>query len=408
MALFDRLRPQQKKSTPKVQAHWLFSNLHIDYNLNPTQLFDYYRTNPYVNAVINRIVKDVGSNGIEVRSSTVTEDWKDKDEKLMDDRLFEEYLNYNNNWQLITMKMFLESLVRDIEVCGNAYVYKYREDWKIVGYKRVDPRYMIPVAKEDWTLIWYVQNLQGARAFLPEDMVHIKENIWLDNELVGESKMTSLYVDLESDKEAKESNLAFFQNNQTPSSLIVVDNDYEITTDLLKEIKELFTGGKHKGGKNQHRSALIQWVKDIKPVQDKISDAEFVVLRNMTMKLTCAVYGVSPDIIWFTENSNRSVGDVQYEMYIDNTIIPKESFYQKFLTLLVQEALWEDHYAEIIQDTMRHLQKKSNIARYTYKDWILTRDEARDLLQYAPVDDDDVFYEWTWVSEVDEEDKLEN
>jgi len=40
--------------------------------------------------------------------------------------------------------------------------------------------------------------------------------------------MTSLFIDLESDKEASESNLAFFKNNQTPSSIIVIDPDFEI------------------------------------------------------------------------------------------------------------------------------------------------------------------------------------
>jgi hypothetical protein len=51
--------------------------------------------------------------------------------------------------------------------------------------------------------------------------------------------MTSLYYDLESDKEARESNLAFFRNNQTPASLVVLEKDI---TDIkqLKQIKDLF------------------------------------------------------------------------------------------------------------------------------------------------------------------------
>jgi hypothetical protein len=40
--------------------------------------------------------------------------------------------------------------------------------------------------------------------------------------------MTSLFIDLETEKEARESNLAFFINNQTPSSLIIVDENFNI------------------------------------------------------------------------------------------------------------------------------------------------------------------------------------
>jgi hypothetical protein len=40
--------------------------------------------------------------------------------------------------------------------------------------------------------------------------------------------MTALFIDLETDKEAKESNLAFFKNNQTPASIIVIDPDFEL------------------------------------------------------------------------------------------------------------------------------------------------------------------------------------
>jgi hypothetical protein len=63
------------------------------------------------------------------------------------------------------------------------------------------------------------------------------------NEAIGRSKMQSLFLDLESDKEAKESNWAFFANNQTPSSLVVLDQEFrEPDEATLKKIKDLFQG----------------------------------------------------------------------------------------------------------------------------------------------------------------------
>jgi hypothetical protein len=59
-------------------------------------------------------------------------------------------------------------------------------------------------------------------------MLHFYEDIDLNDEKKGESKMQSLFLDLETDIEARESNLAFFKNNQTPSSLVIIDKDYEL------------------------------------------------------------------------------------------------------------------------------------------------------------------------------------
>lgn len=40
--------------------------------------------------------------------------------------------------------------------------------------------------------------------------------------------MESLFIDLETDKEARDSNLAFFRNNQTPASVIILDPDFDL------------------------------------------------------------------------------------------------------------------------------------------------------------------------------------
>lgn len=49
--------------------------------------------------------------------------------------------------------------------------------------------------------------------------------------------MESLFIDLETDREAKESNLAFFKNNQTPASLILIDPEYELEDEVGLEVK---------------------------------------------------------------------------------------------------------------------------------------------------------------------------
>lgn len=115
--------------------------------------------------------------------------------------------------------------------------------------------------------------------------------------------MESLFIDLETDKEARDSNLAFFRNNQTPASVIILDPDFAMPDneeDALKvkrELKQVLESGKYTGGKNRHRASVWQGVKEILKVQDKISDMEFINTRKFTLDMVCAVYEVPKDIL---------------------------------------------------------------------------------------------------------------
>ena len=95
-------------------------------------------------------------------------------------------------------------------------------------------------------------------------MFHLRGDPDIDNETVGRSKMKTLLIELITDEEASLSNLAFFKNNQTPSSIIIMDENFKLPdnpqqkAEALGEIKAMFNSGKHNGGANKHRSAFAQ------------------------------------------------------------------------------------------------------------------------------------------------------
>lgn len=113
-------------------------------------------------------------------------------------------------------------------------------------------------------VIGYVQNLGGIRVFTRDEVFHLRDDTDLKLECLGRSKMEALFVDLETDREARDSNLAFFKNNQTPAAIIVVEDDFELgetEEEELKnrrEMKEILESGKFLGGKNHHRASVMQ------------------------------------------------------------------------------------------------------------------------------------------------------
>lgn len=383
MSLIDFFRPQKEKK-PTVKGYSFWGSV-LSYDLSYEIYFKYYNLNPFVFMAINKRSNDAFSKGWELTKwgkETYNDDFK---ELIVDSTSG-------------TPSEFLKRLVRDYDITSNAYIYIVKDKaWKTPIWMQIlDPRYIKPVANKQGQLLWYIQNLEWITVFLKDEIFHIKSDNDIDNEIVGKSRMTSLFIDIETDQEARDSNLAFFKNNQTPSSIVLLDPDFEIDEDNEKDykakIKEMFESWKYEWGKNHHRSMMAQWIKEIVKIQDKISDMEFMELRKFTWDLVFWVYEVPKSMLWFTENTNYSNWLNQYDLYWDN-IEALASKFSEYLTTVFK--VFDEKYEFIaLEDNLRKLMLKAEIAWNLYKDkWILTLNESRELIQYAKVKDWDKFYE---------------
>lgn len=383
MALIDFFRPEKKKN-PTVKGYSFWGNV-LSYDLSYEVYFKYYNLNPFVFMAINKRSNDSFSKGWEL-----TKWGKD----LFNDD-FQELIVDSTSW---TPNEFLKRLVRDYDITWNAYIYIVKdESWKKdIWMQILDPRYIKPVANKQGKLLWYIQNLEWIKVFLTTDIYHIKNDNDIDNETVGKSRMTSLFIDIETDQEARDSNLAFFKNNQTPSSIVILDPDFEVDEDNEKDykekIKEMFESGKYEWWKGKHRSMMAQWIKEIVKVQDKINDMEFMQLRKFTWDLVFWVYEVPKSVLWFTDSTNYSNGLTQYDLYWDNIEAVADKF-SMFLTTVFK--VFDEKYEFVgLEDNLRKLMLKAEIAWNLYKDkWILTLNESRELIQYSKVNDWDKFFE---------------
>jgi phage portal protein BeeE len=266
----------------------------------------------------------------------------------------------------------------------------------IVAIQALDPRYTKPIVNENGTVLGYLQNLNGIRTFTKDEVYHIRDGNDPDNEAIGYSKMNSLFLDLETDKEARESNLAFFKNNQTPASIVLLDPEYSNTDEdgnedvaFRNKLKEIFTSGANTGGKNAHRSMFLEGVKEIVKIQDKINDMEFIEQRKFTRELVNSAYGMNADVQGVTENSNKSTGVTQSTEY-HKAIEQKNIFWGKVLTKVLARINPSYNFV-ILQDDLTLLAIKSTIAGDLYEKGLLTRNEARDIIQYEEVDEGDTF-----------------
>lgn len=398
MGLFDfflKSAPTDQKPAIKwVSIGGIGARVSIKYDYNANIYYGFYNKNPYVMSVVNRIKQDVASQWVELRIWEDTTDFSPLEEMI-------------KLWSKCTFQKFKERIMRDYEIAGNVYVYLVRnESDDVIGLQVLDPRYITPVTDESWVVLGYVQNLAGIRAFTKDEVFHLKDDTDTEDETVGKSKLSSLWLDIMSDREASESNYSFFVNNQTPSSIVVLEDTpqgAEQDTNALKKVKELFSSWNYAGGKNSNRTAFVEGLKEIIQVQQRMDDAQFLNLRKFSLEMVCAVFGVPKDIIGFTDTSNRSVGNVQTEIYYNN-INTKDNIFQEFMDEIVKYVLWDEYEFVVLRDTLRILERKMKVAKEGYKEArLISLNEAREIIQYEERSDwDDVFQEKVEAKAIDE------
>lgn len=378
MSILDIFKSKEK-SKPLVKGFSL-SSFSVSYDISLKVFYDFYERNPYISSVVDKIRRDVGAHGYEIRR------FKKASEATMEE--FAKLINVSVGY---TPRQFIKRIMRDFEVTGNAYVYLSKKGTKVEAIQILDPRHMKPIMNKGGQVLGYVQNLEGFRYFTKDEIFHLKDDTDLKFEALGRSKMESLFIDLETDKEARDSNLAFFHNNQTPASYVLLDPDFafpenaEDEAKLRREMKEIFESGKYTGGKNRHRASIMQGVKDVLKVQDKISDMEFFQMRKFTLELVCSVYWVNKDVLGFTDTSNRSVWDVQSETYYF-MIEEKEDMIDEFMTDVLQAVFGTEFSYVTLKDNLRTLAVKGTLAGDLYEKGLITLNEGREILQYEKVD----------------------
>lgn len=398
--MFDFLfwKKDNEKSRPKVKGYGI-GGISINYDYSLATYYKFYNDNPYVASVIERLRRDIGAHWFEIRTG-------DKlNKKAM--QQWSEVLNKTK----LTPRGLIKRIVRDYELTGNAYIYLAKDGTKVEAVQILDPRFVTPIANEFWIVLGYAYSIQTTQYFTADEVLHLKDDTDTNNEIVGRSKLRSLIIDIETDKQARDSNYAFFKNNQTPSSFIILDNEMELPTndddfkELKRELKELFESN-GSGGINNHRSVVVQGVKEVINTQSKISDAEFLNLRRFTLELVCSIYGVNKDILGFTETSNRAVSTAQSDNYF-MLVEDKEEFLDEFLTMVVKEVLGEQFTYHTLKDNLRTLRIKWEVAEKLYNAEIITRNEAREIIQYENHEDGELFKGGASVKDKEEVEKEE-
>lgn len=323
-----------------------------------------YRSNSDLRRCVEEKQETAWKGGFEVVK------WYWEEKKVIEDARIYEYLNHERPFE-----EFKGLLIRDLDIAANAFIEIIKNaNWQVIGFDLLDPRTMSIITDKHWVVGKYIQRVKWEMvSFEPEEILHVKDKVDMDNEVFGISKVETLVYDILWDKEAAITNYSFFKNNAQPSSLVVLENELEEDeiNIAIENLKKQFSWGK-----NKHKMAIWNWIKDIKQIWASQRDMEFFDYRKFNSERICAVMGVPKIILNYTDWVNYTNSESQYNKFIENTIRPLERKIAWVMTLLLR-LVSDDYRFEFIDDHINDLEERTVIIERMLKNWMITINEAR-------------------------------
>jgi HK97 family phage portal protein len=287
----------------------------------------------------------------------------------------------------------LKSIVmRDLGVCANAYAtyVTNQAETKVLGLQVLDPRSMAVVIDKHGTLIRYIQRIQGQEAvlFLPEEIIHWKDDSDPEQPVFGFSRMESILWEAKTDLSAMVSNYTFFDNDAKPATVFIMDGGVDETE--LQKIKDKMDS-KYKGAENRNKTSIMAGVKEIKTLGVSQRDMEFIQQRKFSTAKICAAYGVPEFVLGHTEAVNNNNGIELKKDFIMDTIIPLEHLFAETLnsTLLVKMGLEEVAKFKFNPQVIYEASEVEKRASELYKNGMLTLRQVKNMMGIEITTDDE-------------------
>ena len=221
-----------------------------------------------------------------------------------------------------------------------------------------------------------------------DDMFVMKQLNPLDPFMRGLGIAESIADEVEIDEYAAKFQKRFFYNDATPPVVFSMPN-------ATKEQRDAFLARwnqKHKGVENSHKAAALSGDVSIHVMGNANGgNLGFIESRTAMRDAVLEHFGVPREIMGITENSNRSTADAAQYIYAKNVLTPKirnreEAINKQLIPLFGENIVWR-YEAVIPYD--KEFDKTRAIEGYS--GGLLTRNEARRLLDLPDTDNGDVF-----------------
>ncbi len=232
-----------------------------------------------------------------------------------------------------------------------------------------------------------VDGKERVETYAPEQVIPFKNPNPL-NPVRGMGLIQMALEAIDTDIYAEDFNKRFFLNNATPDT--VLRTDQKINPDNMRRL-EADLKRRFGGTRNAHKTMILEGGLDIKALNSTQRDMEFIEQSKWVRDKMMSIFGNTKVSLGITEDVNRANAEASLYGWLKEVIKPKmqsfvDSLNEFYLPAITSDALifgFEDPYPE---------DSAEDIAEATagYGKW-LTRNEAREMFDLAPVEGGDEF-----------------
>lgn len=221
-----------------------------------------------------------------------------------------------------------------------------------------------------------------------DDMFVMKQLNPLDPFMRGLGIAQSIADEVEIDEYAAKFQKRFFYNDATPPTVFLMPD----ATDEQRDGFLARWNQKFRGVDNSHRVAALSGNVEIKELGDTGSkNLAFVDSRIAMRDAVLEHFGVPREIMGITENSNRATADSAQYIYAKNVLTPRiksreEAINKQLLPMFGCDLIWR--FDAVIPYDKDFDKAK---ALEAYDAGLITKNEARNLLDLADIEGGDVF-----------------
>ncbi len=354
-------------STRNTQS--LASLLKNDAVLSMSTYYDLYRFNWDIRQAIKKIANWVARNWLYLQDNNR----KTIESNVLTDEVY-------SLFQTPTFLKFKVDLYRNYLLSWELYIVPVVNiSGQVIWFDVLDSRSVTKYTNEYWVILYFeVNNNQWViKKYRPDELAYFKFEDDTNNGVNGMWLLQWVVYDALSDLEAMRTNYYFYQNSAIPSAILMLDD--WMSVEEMQNAKDTFEQ-QFRGTKNQHKTLVAWWIKDIKTIALSPRDMEFINQRHLTTEKISALFGVPKAMLWYVEDVNYSNGNVQRVEFIEWTLRPFETDFEHILNKLLEmfrPDLFEKLRVKADWEQIEATQERKEWLRKDVQTWILTINEAR-------------------------------
>ena len=154
--------------------------------------------------------------------------------------------------------------------------------------------------------------------FKTDEMIQFKKIDPL-NAYRGTSPVKSAGIDIDIEQESNKFNWNFFKNGAQVGGMLSTDQELSDTT--RERLLKLFES-KHQGGKNAHKTMVVEQGLDYKQIAETHQDMQFNDQQKFARDKILAIFGVPKSVLGIVEDVNRANAEASNFVFMRYTVKP--------------------------------------------------------------------------------------